>query len=111
MTALTTSAVPAVLTQTVAALGATARRVCRQLVEAWRRRNDAAVLASAQRVGNLDWALRELAESSDRRLGYRLQFWLQLIFPLIVLAVGALVFLLAVAYFLPLVTLITKLAQ
>jgi uncharacterized protein YjiS (DUF1127 family) len=55
MSALTTSALPAVLTQAVAALGATARRVCRQLVEAWRRRNDAAVLASFD-----DYMLRDI---------------------------------------------------
>jgi len=55
MSALTTSAVPAVLTQAVAALGATARRVSRQLVEAWRRRNDAAVLASFD-----DYMLRDI---------------------------------------------------
>ncbi|HUI97106.1 MAG TPA: DUF1127 domain-containing protein [Xanthobacteraceae bacterium] len=55
MSALTTPAVPAILTQAVAALGATARRVCRQLVEAWRRRKDAAVLASFD-----DYMLRDI---------------------------------------------------
>jgi uncharacterized protein YjiS (DUF1127 family) len=55
MSALTTSAVPAVLTQAVAALGATARRVCRPLVEAWRARKDAAVLASFD-----DYMLRDI---------------------------------------------------
>ncbi len=74
------------------------------------RRSDAAVLDAAQRVGNLEWALRELAESSDRRLGYRLEFWLQLLFPLLIIAAGALVSLFALAYFLPLVKLIEVLA-
>ena len=55
MSALTTSAVPAILTEAIAALGATARRVCRQLLEAWRRRKDAAVLASFD-----DYMLRDI---------------------------------------------------
>ena len=55
MSALTTPAVPAALTQTVAAFGATVRRVSRQLVEAWRRRYDAAVLASFD-----DYMLRDI---------------------------------------------------
>jgi uncharacterized protein YjiS (DUF1127 family) len=55
MSALTTAALPATLTQIVAALEATARRVCRRLVEAWRRRNDAAVLASFD-----DYMLRDI---------------------------------------------------
>ena len=71
---------------------------------------EAAVLVAAQRVGNLEWALREMAESSDRRLGYRLKFWLQMLFPLLILGLGAVVFLFAVAYFSPLVRLIEALA-
>ena len=59
MSALTTPAIPAVLTQAVtqavAALGAPVRRGCRQLVEAWRRRNDAAVLVSFD-----DYMLRDI---------------------------------------------------
>jgi uncharacterized protein YjiS (DUF1127 family) len=55
MSALTAPAVPAVFAQTVAALGATVRRVSRQLVEAWHRRNDAAVLASFD-----DYMLRDI---------------------------------------------------
>ena len=47
-------------------------------VEALRRfalisRTDVALLESARRAGNLPWALRELADGSARRLGYRLQ--------------------------------------
>ncbi len=33
----------------------------------------AAVMQTAQRVGNLPWALRQVAESSERRLHYRLE--------------------------------------
>lgn len=70
---------------------------------------EAAVLESAQRAGNLPWALREMADSSDRRLGYRLQVWTQVLFPLAVLGIGFVVFLLAAGYFSPLVKLIAEL--
>ena len=72
---------------------------------------DAAVLEAASRVGNLPWALRETAESGERRLGYRLQLWLQLLFPAVVLAMGGLVCVLVTAFFLPLVTLIEALTS
>jgi protein transport protein HofC len=70
---------------------------------------DAAVLESARRVGNLSWALRETAENGERRLAYRLQTWVQALFPLFVLLIGALVFVVAVGYFSPLVILIERL--
>ena len=69
------------------------------------------MLGSAQRVGNLAWALREMAESNERRLGYRLQFWLQLLFPMLLICLGAVVFVLVVAYFCPLVSLIEALVR
>ncbi|HEV3168233.1 MAG TPA: type II secretion system F family protein, partial [Isosphaeraceae bacterium] len=75
------------------------------------RRSEAAVLESAQRAGNVPWALRELAESSQRRLVYRLQALTQLLFPLVVIGIGGVVFLMAVAYFSPLVTLIRELGE
>ena len=71
---------------------------------------DAAVLASAQRVGNLGWALHELADGNERRLGYRLQVWLQVLFPAVMILVGLTVFAIAVAYFQPLTRLIEVLA-
>jgi uncharacterized protein YjiS (DUF1127 family) len=55
MSTLTTQAVPAVLTQTVAALRATAQRALGQVALAWRRRNDAATLASFD-----DYMLRDI---------------------------------------------------
>ena len=70
---------------------------------------DAAVLASAQRVGNLAWALRETAAGGERRTGYWLQFCLQLLYPLLVLCVGGLVLSVAVAFFVPLVAIIEAL--
>jgi type II secretory pathway component PulF len=72
---------------------------------------DAQVLRSAGAVGNLDWAMTELADSCERRLAVRFQTALQLVFPLIVMALGFLVFLFAVAYFAPLVKLISEFAH
>jgi type II secretory pathway component PulF len=73
--------------------------------------SDVGVLTAAQRAGNLAWALRELAETGERRWAYRLQVWSQLLFVLTMLVFGGVVFLLAVAFFLPLVTLIERLAS
>jgi type II secretory pathway component PulF len=69
------------------------------------------VLEAAERAGNLSWALRELAEGSERRLGYRMQALAQVLFPLIVILIGGIVFLLAVAYFSPLIRLVEELAR
>jgi type II secretory pathway component PulF len=71
---------------------------------------DAAVLASAESVGNLAWALEELAETAERRLATRIQMAVQTLFPLLVVILGMVVFILATAYFLPLVNLIQNLA-
>jgi type II secretory pathway component PulF len=73
--------------------------------------SDVGVLTSAQRAGNLAWALRELAETGERRWGYQLQAWSQMLFVLAMLIFGVLIFLLAVAFFLPLITLIERLAS
>jgi protein transport protein HofC len=71
---------------------------------------DAAVLEAAERAGNLAWALREMAQSNERRLVYRLEVLIQLLSPLVVLGVGALVALFVVGYFLPLAKLIEDLS-
>jgi protein transport protein HofC len=71
---------------------------------------EAALLESARRVGNLSWALRTAAEASERRFVYRLQWASQWLLPLFVLMIGACVFTLAVSYFLPLISLIQRLA-
>ena len=74
-------------------------------------RAEAGVLQAASRAGNLPWALRELSESGERRRAYRLQVWSQLLFVLTILAVGLMVFLISVAFFMPLTTLIMRLAR
>jgi protein transport protein HofC len=71
---------------------------------------EASLLEAARRVGNLPWALRQAAETGERRLTYRFQFWVHWLLPLCVLAAGMLVFLIAVAYFTPLLVLIQKLS-
>jgi protein transport protein HofC len=75
------------------------------------RRADAQVLTSAATVGNLGWALRELAETIERRQVMRLQALVQTLFPLVVVMVGLFVFILALAYFTPLVKLIWELSR
>ena len=71
---------------------------------------DRAVLQAAQRVGNLGWALAELADSNRRRLLYRLQALVQVLFPIAVVSFGLVVFFVVAGYFLPLVRLIGKLS-
>jgi len=72
---------------------------------------DRAVLQAAQRVGNLGWALAELADSNRRRLLYRLQALVQVLFPILVVSFGLVVFFVFAGYFLPLVRLIGGLSR
>ncbi len=69
------------------------------------------MLRSSASVGNLAWALAELAETSERRLAIKIQALIQFLFPLVVLTLGFIVFLFAMAYFAPLVKLITELSR
>jgi general secretion pathway protein F len=71
---------------------------------------DVAVLKSAERVGNLAWALDEMAESSLRQLAYRLRLWLNILFPIVLLVFGTVVAFHVVGLFLPLVSLIQGLS-
>ena len=68
-------------------------------------------LQAAQRVGNLPWALHEMADSGRRRFIYRVQAVVQAAFPPVVILFGLIVMFIAVAVFLPLVTLIQRLAS
>jgi protein transport protein HofC len=80
----------------------------------WRQRlighADADVLAAAEAVGNLPWALSELAAALERRMAIRFQMAIQTLFPLVVLMLGMVVFILVAAYFLPLVDIIKSLS-
>jgi general secretion pathway protein F len=68
------------------------------------RESDLAILQSAERAGNLPWALRELADSNRRRLAYRLNAVVQLLFPLVVVCFGGMVLLIAIALYLPVIS-------
>ncbi len=73
-------------------------------------RADVAVLSAAERAGNLDWALEEMADSAIRRQLYWLQAALQILLPLAVLFLGGIVCIFVVGLFLPLISLIQGLA-
>ncbi len=73
--------------------------------------NETAVLRSAQRVGNIPWALDQLAESIERRFSYRSQFVVELVHPAVVIVLGVGVGMIFLAFFSPLTSLIQHLAQ
>jgi len=73
------------------------------------KRADFAVLTAATRVGNLPWALREMADSNRRRLAYRLHAAVQVCYPPVILALGAVVMFIVVSLFLPVISLIEQL--
>jgi type II secretory pathway component PulF len=72
-------------------------------------RADSAVLRAAQRVGNLPWAMEEMADSNRRRFVYRVQIVLQTLFPILIILYGILAMVVAVALFAPLPALIESL--
>ncbi len=74
------------------------------------READAEVLSSASAVGNLPWAMSDLAESAERRQSVRFNVLIQTLFPIVILAFGALVLFMAVGFFGPLVELIGRLS-
>ena len=71
---------------------------------------DVAVLKAAERVGNLPWALDEMADSALRRFAYRLRAGMAICFPLVVLTFGMIVFVIVAGLFLPLVQMIQGLS-
>lgn len=74
------------------------------------RHTDYEVVSSAKAVGNLPWAMNELAETAERRFGMRMQALIQTLFPLVTCALGALVLVVAMGFFAPLVELIGRLS-
>ena len=71
---------------------------------------EVALIESAQRAGNLPWALHTLADSLDRRLLFRFSAALELLRPVTILCLGAIVGFVAIAMFLPLVKLLNDLS-
>lgn len=74
------------------------------------RPSDLAVLQSAERSGNLSWALRELADSNRRRLAQWLNVAMQLVFPPVVICFGAVVCFVVVAIFMPVIQVINSMS-
>lgn len=66
------------------------------------RPREAELLHAAQQAGNLDWALRELADAKERRASYRLEMTLQILLPLLVGAIALIAIWLGLAVFWPL---------
>src|SRR5262249_28329594 len=67
---------------------------------------DAAVLVAAERVGNLPWALEEMADSAIRRQAYRFHAAVNIFYPLFLLAFGFVVFFIVCGLFVPIISLI-----
>lgn len=71
---------------------------------------EAQFLRSAQKAGNLPWALEALSTRFEQRWRFWLMFGFEFLQPVLVLTIGLIVSFIAVAYFLPLVKLINDLA-
>lgn len=71
---------------------------------------DHEVLATSAAVGNLPWAMNDLADAIDRRQRLKIAMLSQAFWPIVIMAVAALVLFLAVGFFTPLVTLIARLS-
>ncbi len=74
------------------------------------RRGEPALLEAAQRVGNLPWALRCIADNIERRALYRFHLAVQFIDPALTLAAGFVIGTFCASMFLPLVELLHKLS-
>jgi hypothetical protein len=71
---------------------------------------EAALLKTAENVGNLQWALGEMSDSVLRRFSFRARATLNIAFPFVLLACGFVVFIFVVAMFLPLISMIQGLS-
>lgn len=68
------------------------------------------LLQSAQRAGNLSWALKAIAKSIERRIDYRMALIREYLEPALILSMGCLVGIFVIGLFLPLVELMNNLA-
>lgn len=71
---------------------------------------EAQFLRSAQRAGNLPWALETLSTRFEQRWQFWMLFCFEFVQPVVVLTIGLITAFIAVAYFLPLVKLINDLS-
>jgi type II secretory pathway component PulF len=69
-------------------------------------RAEHALLKTAERVGNLPWALRQIARRREKRAVYRLATALQILYPLAILLLGGFIGFYVLSLFMPLVQLI-----
>jgi type IV pilus assembly protein PilC len=70
-----------------------------------------ALLHASERARNMPWALEEMGDHLSRRAAHLWQRFTQVVSPLILLAVGASIAFIALAVFLPLITVLTELAK
>ena len=73
------------------------------------RRGDISALETAEQAGNLPWVLGMLARQKVRRMVYRFAVLENVVFPVVILMLGAVVMFVCVALFIPLVRLINGL--
>lgn len=73
-------------------------------------RSEGRILEAAQRAGNLPWALRSLAERIERDVDYRTALVMEIVRPVILIAISVAVGIFVIGLFLPLVKLINDLS-
>ena len=73
-------------------------------------RRELSVLHAAQRVGNLHWVLRNIADSVEEKQRYRLLYLFELLRPALVLVVGLVVAFIVLGMFMPLIQLLNDLS-
>jgi type IV pilus assembly protein PilC len=74
-------------------------------------RAELGLLGTAEQVGNVPWVLRTIAKRNQQRTVYRVAAALQVLYPCVILLLGAVVGFTVIALFLPLVKLINGLAR
>jgi type II secretory pathway component PulF len=74
------------------------------------RRSEGVLFKTAERVGNLDWTLDEMANSGMRRAAYRIRAYMNIAFPIALLLLGLIVLFITVGVLMPLVAMIEGLA-
>lgn len=74
------------------------------------READRDALSAATVVGNLGWAMNDLAEAAERRRRVRIEAWAQTLFPVGVVTMGLVVLFVGAGFFMPLVDLIRRLS-
>jgi type II secretory pathway component PulF len=75
------------------------------------RRSEVGLLKTAEKAGNLPWALRQIATRRDRSAVYRLSAAVQVGYPILILLLGSLVGFFVISMFVPLVHLIDAMSK